>query len=46
MELKLEQVERRRPEVMALYAAFIREADGPLEIELEADIAAAGAGRP
>lgn len=40
MELKLEQVERRRPEVMALYADFIREADGPLEIDLEADIAA------
>jgi GNAT superfamily N-acetyltransferase len=40
MELKLEQVERRRPEVTALYADFIREADGPLEIDLEADIAA------
>jgi GNAT superfamily N-acetyltransferase len=40
MELKLEQVERQRPEVAALYADFIREADGPLEIDLEADIAA------
>jgi GNAT superfamily N-acetyltransferase len=40
MELKLEQVERRRPEVAALYADFIREADGPLGIDLEADIAA------
>jgi GNAT superfamily N-acetyltransferase len=39
MELKLEQVERRRPEVMALYADFIREADGPLGIDLEPDIA-------
>jgi GNAT superfamily N-acetyltransferase len=39
MELELEQIERQRPEVAALYAAFIREADGPLGIDLEADIA-------
>jgi len=40
MELKLEQIGRHRPEVTALYADFIREADGPLGIDLEADIAA------
>jgi len=37
------ELEVSRPgdvEVQALYAAFIREADGPLEIDLEAEIAA------
>jgi GrpB-like predicted nucleotidyltransferase (UPF0157 family)/GNAT superfamily N-acetyltransferase len=40
MRLRLEETERDRPEVLALYADFIREADGPLGIDLGADIAA------
>lgn len=38
--VKLEPVETQDPEVRALYADFIREADGPLGIDLEAEIAA------
>ena len=37
---KLEATSVDDPEVRALYDAFIREADGPLEIDLEAEIAA------
>jgi ribosomal protein S18 acetylase RimI-like enzyme len=33
-------VERDAPEVLALFDAFIRESDGPLGIDLEAEIAA------
>jgi GrpB-like predicted nucleotidyltransferase (UPF0157 family)/GNAT superfamily N-acetyltransferase len=40
MDLKLEAIGRDRPEVLALYADFIREADGPLGIDLEAEIVA------
>jgi GNAT superfamily N-acetyltransferase len=42
MELKLEPVGRNNPEVLTLFDAFIREADGPLDIDLdiEAEIAA------
>jgi GNAT superfamily N-acetyltransferase len=40
MELKLEAVNRDDPEVVPLFDAFIREADGPLGIDLEAEIAA------
>jgi GrpB-like predicted nucleotidyltransferase (UPF0157 family) len=40
MELKLEAIDRGRPEVLSLYADFIREADGPLGIDLETEIAA------
>ncbi len=46
-EISLEQIPRDAPEVMALYAPFIREADGPLEydrdgagVNIEAEIAA------
>ncbi len=45
-KIALESVPRDAPEVMALYAPFIREADGPLEydrdgagVDLEAEIA-------
>lgn len=34
------RVERDHPEVLALFDAFIRESDGPLGIDLEAEIAA------
>jgi GNAT superfamily N-acetyltransferase len=42
MDLKLEPVSRDDPEVAPLFDAFIREADGPLDIRLdiEAEIAA------
>jgi ribosomal protein S18 acetylase RimI-like enzyme len=40
MEPRLETVQRDRPEVQVLYDAFIREADGPLGIDLGAEIAA------
>ncbi len=47
MQITLESIDRGAPEVRALYAVFMREADGPLlesgrvtEAELEADIAA------
>jgi GNAT superfamily N-acetyltransferase len=40
MDLKLEPASRDDPEVRALFDAFIREADGPLGIDLEAEIAA------
>lgn len=40
MELKLETAGRDDPEVLTLFDAFIREADGPLGIDLEAEIAA------
>jgi GrpB-like predicted nucleotidyltransferase (UPF0157 family)/GNAT superfamily N-acetyltransferase len=40
METKLEAIAVGRPEVLELYADFIREADGPLGIDLEAEIAA------
>ncbi len=40
MELKFEPASRDDPEVMVLFDAFIREADGPLGIDLEAEIAA------
>lgn len=40
MEVKLEATSPDDPEVRALYAVFIREADGPLGIDLEAEIAA------
>lgn len=40
MEAKLETTSPDDPEVRALYAVFIREADGPLGIDLEAEIAA------
>lgn len=40
MELKLEPASRDDPEVLALFDAFIRESDGPLGIDLEAEIAA------
>jgi GNAT superfamily N-acetyltransferase len=39
-EIELEATDRGDPEVRVLYDAFIREADGPLEIDLEAEIAA------
>ncbi len=35
-EITLESVARDAPEVLALYAPFIREADGPLEYDREA----------
>jgi ribosomal protein S18 acetylase RimI-like enzyme len=38
--LTLAPADTRDPEVLALYADFIREADGPLGIDLEAEIAA------
>lgn len=38
-ELELEATRRDDPVVLALYADFIREADGPLGIDLEAEIA-------
>jgi GrpB-like predicted nucleotidyltransferase (UPF0157 family)/GNAT superfamily N-acetyltransferase len=38
--IALEGVQPHDPEVLALYDAFIREADGPLGIDLEAEIAA------
>ena len=42
MDLKLEPASREDPEVLALFDPFIREADGPLDIDLdiEAEIAA------
>lgn len=40
METKLEQIAVDKPEVLGLYADFIREADGPLGIDLEVEIAA------
>lgn len=40
MDVKLEPASRDDPEVLALFDAFIREADGPLGIDLEAEIAA------
>jgi len=40
MDLKLEPAGREDPEVLVLFDAFIREADGPLGIDLEAEIAA------
>jgi GNAT superfamily N-acetyltransferase len=42
MDLKLEPASREDPEVLTLFDAFIREADGPLDIDLdiEAEIAA------
>jgi GNAT superfamily N-acetyltransferase len=42
MDLKLEPASRDDPEVLALFGPFIREADGPLEVEIdiEAEIAA------
>ena len=42
MDLKLEPAGRDEPEVRVLFDAFIREADGPLDIDLdiEAEIAA------
>jgi GNAT superfamily N-acetyltransferase len=42
MDLKLEPASRDDPEVLALFGRFIREADGPLEVEIdiEAEIAA------
>jgi GNAT superfamily N-acetyltransferase len=40
MDLKLEPASRDDPEVQALFDVFIREADGPLGIDLEAEIAA------
>lgn len=40
MELKLEPASRDDPEALTLFDAFIREADGPLGIDLEAEIAA------
>jgi GNAT superfamily N-acetyltransferase len=39
-EIELEATDRGDPEVRVLYDAFIREADGPLGIDLEAEIAA------
>jgi GNAT superfamily N-acetyltransferase len=46
-EITLETIARDAPEVLALYAPFIREADGPLEydrnaagVDIEAEIAA------
>ncbi|MEX2107025.1 MAG: bifunctional GNAT family N-acetyltransferase/GrpB family protein [Solirubrobacterales bacterium] len=40
MDVKLEPARPDDPEVRKLYGAFIREADGPLGIDLEAEIAA------
>jgi GNAT superfamily N-acetyltransferase len=40
MDLKLEPAGRDDPNVLVLFDAFIREADGPLGIDLEAEIAA------
>ncbi len=40
MDVKLEPAGRDDPEVLALFDAFIRESDGPLGIDLEAEIAA------
>ena len=40
MDLKLESTSRDDPEVLGLFDAFIREADAPLGIDLEAEIAA------
>ncbi|HYJ21172.1 MAG TPA: hypothetical protein VEW07_04005, partial [Solirubrobacterales bacterium] len=40
MDLKLERASREDPEVAPLFDAFIREADGPLGVDLEAEIAA------
>jgi ribosomal protein S18 acetylase RimI-like enzyme len=40
MDLKLEAARLDDPEVLVLFDAFIREADGPLGIDLEAEIAA------
>jgi GNAT superfamily N-acetyltransferase len=42
MDLKLEPASRDDPEVLALFAPFIREADGPLDVDLdiEAEIVA------
>jgi len=40
MEPELEPASRDDAEVLALFDAFIREADGPLGIDLEAEIAA------
>ena len=39
-EMSLDSADPRDTEVLALYADFIREADGPLGIDLEAEIAA------
>lgn len=46
-EITLEEIARDAPEVLALYAPFIREADGPLQydrdgagVDIEAEIAA------
>jgi len=39
-EISLEPVARDDPKVRALYEVFIREADGPLGIDLEAEFAA------
>jgi GNAT superfamily N-acetyltransferase len=40
MDVKLEPAGRDDPEVLALFDAFIRESDGPLGIDLKAEIAA------
>lgn len=47
MAIEIEQIARDAPEVLTLYAPFIREADGPLEydreaaeVDIEAEIAA------
>ena len=40
MRVELQPVSRDDPRVRALYDTFIREADGPLGIDLEAEIAA------
>jgi GNAT superfamily N-acetyltransferase len=40
VRVELQPVGRDDPRVRALYDAFIREADGPLDIDLEAEIAA------
>ncbi|HEX3735834.1 MAG TPA: GNAT family N-acetyltransferase [Solirubrobacterales bacterium] len=42
MDLKLESASREDPEVLALFGPFIREANGPLDLDLdvEAEIAA------
>ncbi len=39
MAIELETIARDAPEVLALYEMFIREADGPLGIDLEAEFA-------
>ena len=45
MDLKLEPTHREDPDVMALYEVFIREADGPLDEDIDLDTEAA-AGPP